>query len=108
MAGQVSFRSISPEYKRIFNAVAEANIRQIAINCGKNPDSILEKILNTESGIGYNAVNGKYEDMIKAGIIEPFIVTKQVLVNAVSVANTILTSRYLIVPDLEDLKDNKN
>lgn len=99
-----------PEYERMFKTVAEANIRQIAINCGEIPDMVLERILSSEIAYdraGYNANTGKIEDMIKAGIIEPYIVTKQVIANAVSIANIILTSRYLIVNDLEDNKENK-
>ena len=99
---------ISPDYRKMFKAVAEANIRQIAINCGKNPDSIIEKVSESEKGYGYNAVTGKIEDVIKAGIIEPFLVTSQVIQNSVSIANIIITSRYLIINDLEwVLNDNK-
>lgn len=96
-------KNIHPDYMRMFTAVAEANIRQIAINCGAIPDMIIGTFLQSENDDwGYNAVSGKFENVIKAGIIEPFIVTKQVLANAVSVANGILTSRYLIVPDIEE------
>ncbi len=98
---------VSANYDRMFTKIAEANIRQIVINCGKNPDSILEKMYYAPKGYGYNAISGKIEDVVKAGIIEPFIVTKQVIANAVSIANVILTSRYIIVNDLDDYKDNK-
>ena len=99
----------NPEYQRMFKAAADANIRQIAINCGRNPDTILKDIILSKETerLGYNAVTGKIEDMVKAGVIEPYIVTKQVIANAVSIANIILTSRYLIVNDLEDNKENK-
>jgi chaperonin GroEL len=99
-----------PDYERMFKGVAEANIRQIAINCGEIPEMILERILTSQIAYdraGYNANTGKIEDMIKAGIIEPFIVTKQVIANAVSIANVILTSRYLIVNDLEEINKDK-
>lgn len=95
------------DFKRIFKKASEINIRQIALNCGENPDSIVEKIVNAGTGMGYNAANGKIEDIVKAGIIEPYLVTTQVLANAVSIANIIITSKYLIVNDLEDIKDNK-
>lgn len=97
---------IPQDFRRMFRLVAEANVRQIAINCGKNPDSIVEKILNTEEGIGYNAVTDKFENIIKSGIIEPFLVTTQVIANAVSIANIIITSRYLIVNDLDWVLNN--
>lgn len=97
---------INNEYYKIFEKVAEANIRQIAINCNKNPDSIIEQINKLGEGFGYNANSGKIEDVVKSGIIEPFLVTSQVIANATSIANVILTSRYLIVNSLEDLIDN--
>ena len=101
-------KNISPDYVRMFNKVAEANIRQIATNCGEIPDMIIGTFLQSENdNWGYNAVTGKFEDVIKAGIIEPFIVVKQVITNAISIANVILTSKFLIVPDVEELIDNK-
>lgn len=93
---------VDHDYQRMFTAVSEVNIRQIAKNCGKNPDSIVEKYNESSGSFGYNAVTDKMEDMIKAGVIEPLLVTKQVISNAVSIANIIITSRYLIVNDLED------
>ncbi len=105
---------INPDFERMFSKVSEINIRQIAENCGRIPEIVLDDIdkKNYFKGFaggnyGYNAVSGKIEDVIKAGIIEPFIVAKQVIANAVSIANVILTSRYLIVNDLEDYKDSK-
>lgn len=100
-------KNIHPDYQRMFKAVAENNIRQIAINCGKNPDSIIENILESKKGFGYNANTGKIENLIESGIIEPLLVATNVITNAVSIANIIITSRYLIVEDLEELK-NKN
>lgn len=100
-------KNINSDFKLMFKKASEVNIRQIAINCGKNPDSILEKIIESGSGNGYNAAKDKIENMIKAGVIEPYLVTSQVLNNAASIANVILTSRFLIVNDLEDYKNNK-
>ncbi len=102
---------INPDYEKLFKSAVEVNIRQIAENCGKNPDVILLKINeNKNKNFGYNAVTDKIEDVVKAGIIEPFLVTTQVISNAVSIANIIITSRYLIVNDIEEInnKDNKN
>lgn len=97
---------INNEYYKIFERVSEANIRQIAINCNKNPDSIIEQISKLGEGFGYNANSGKIEDVVKSGIIEPFLVASQVIANSISIANVILTSNYIIVNDLEDYKDN--
>ena len=94
------------DYVRMLMLASTINIRQIAENCGLNGDIILDKINNSPEGYGYNAKTNKIEDVIKAGIIEPYLVTTQVIKNAVSIANIILTSRYMIVNDLEDnLKD---
>lgn len=99
---------IDKDFIKMFRSFAEANIRQIAINCDKNPDSMIERINDSALGYGYNANSDKIEDMLKSGIIEPFIAIKQVIANAVSIANIIITSRYIVVNDLEELKDNKN
>lgn len=94
-------KNFPEKYKTMFRAVAEYNVRQIAENCGKSSDVILDKVLKSPEGQGYNAVTDKVEDVMKAGIIEPFIVTSQVIANAVSIANIIITSKYLIVNDIE-------
>lgn len=105
---------VKSEYLNMFTKASEINIRQIAENCGKTPEIILNKIdeKNYFKGFaggnyGYNAVKDKIEDVVHVGIIEPLMVTAQVIANAVSIANIILTSRYLIVNDIEDYKDNK-
>lgn len=97
----------NPDFHKMFRSAIEGNLRQIVLNCGGNPDSILEKVQLAGSGFGYNAVNGKIEDMVKSGIIEPYLVTSQVITNAASIANVILTSRFLFVNDVENYKDNK-
>lgn len=109
-AGVSMFRAfkkvkVHPDYNRMFTKLVEANIRQIAENCKRNPDMIIDEVGKANINFGYNANTDKVEDVLKAGIIEPFIVTKQVIANAVSIANIIITSRYIIVNDLEELKD---
>ncbi len=99
---------INKDCERMFKLASEINIRQIAENCGKSPDVILNHIINSKDvNIGYNAATDKFEDIIRAGIIEPFLVTSQVILNAVSIANIIITSKYLVVNDIDALKDNK-
>lgn len=97
--------AVKPEFYKLFKAVAEANVRQIATNCGKNPEVIINEIASHAEGNGLNANTGKVENVLKAGIIEPYLVTSQVIDNAVSIANIIITSRYLVVNDLTDLED---
>jgi chaperonin GroEL len=103
---------VPSEYHRMFKKATEANIRQVAENSGKNPDLVLNTIdeLTEEFGketIGYNALTDKFEDVLEAGIIEPFLVTSNVIDNAVSIANVIITGRYLIVNDIEAIRKNK-
>ena len=54
----------------------EEPIRQIAINAGDEGSVVVEKVKSSEEGIGYNAVNGKYENMIASGIVDPANVTR--------------------------------
>ena len=76
---------------QIIKKALEAPIRQIAQNAGKDGGVVLEKIRNMEKGVGYNAETDEFEDMIKAGVIDPLKVTKSALQNAASAAAMILT-----------------
>jgi chaperonin GroEL len=65
--------------------------KQIVENAGKNSDDILDSIEKTEEyGYGYDVKDEKYGNMYKMGVIDPAKVTKSALMNAVSVATTIL------------------
>jgi len=75
----------------IIKRTLEAPLRQIATNAGKDGSIILEEVRRREKGIGYNARTDVYEDMIKAGVIDPLKVTKSALRNAASAAAMILT-----------------
>ena len=101
---------VAPDYERMFKRLAQANIRQIAVNCGEIPEIVLDNISRSTIAYdraGYNANTGKIEDVVKSGIIEPLLVATHVITNAVSIANIILTSKYFVVPDFEDDKENK-
>ena len=78
---------------------------------GINPDVNLEriKLAQDKHGMnwGYNAVNNKIEDLFKAGVIEPFKVTTQVIDNSISIANIILTSKYRIIVKKDKQEDEK-
>jgi chaperonin GroEL len=73
-------------------AALEAPLRQIAINAGQEGAVIVNNVRNSEVGIGYDAMNDKYVNMIEAGIIDPVKVSKHALMNAVSIASTFLTT----------------
>jgi chaperonin GroEL len=80
-------------------------IVQIADNAGKDGSVVCEKVVSDlEGNKGYNAATDKYEDMIKAGVIDPTKVTRTALQNAASVSTLLLTSDALIA---EMPKDGK-
>lgn len=75
----------------------EEPMRQIAINAGVEGSVIIDHVKGRESGVGYDALNGNYTDMIKAGIVDPTKVTRSALQNAASVASTFLTTEAAVV-----------
>ena len=66
----------------------EEPMRQIAINAGLEGSVIIEKVKYSEAGIGYDALNDKYVNMLQTGIVDPTKVTRSALQNAASVAST--------------------
>jgi chaperonin GroEL len=74
----------------------EEPLRQIANNAGKEGSVVVEKVRTSEVGIGYNALTGEYENMIKAGIIDPAKVTRSALQNAASIASMVLTTEAVV------------
>ena len=78
----------------------EEPIKQIAINAGLEGSVIVEKVKNSDLGIGYDALKEEYVDMIEAGIVDPTKVTRSALQNAASVSAMILTTESAMT-DLE-------
>ncbi len=81
-----------------------APLTQIADNAGVDGGVICEKVASGEGNYGYNAATEKFEDMVKAGVIDPTKVTRTALQNAASVSILLLTSDALIA---EKPKDDK-
>lgn len=75
----------------------EEPLRQIVANAGLEGSVICDKVKNTEGNNGYNAKTDTYEDLVKAGVIDPAKVTKTALRNAASIASMILTTDCVIV-----------
>jgi chaperonin GroEL len=73
-----------------------APLTTIASNAGKDGGIICEKVLEGKANFGYNALNDVFEDLVKAGVIDPAKVTKTALANAASVSTLLLTSDALI------------
>jgi chaperonin GroEL len=82
----------------------KAPVTQIANNAGVDGGVICEKVGDLAGNMGYNAATGKFEDLVKTGIIDPTKVTRSALQNAASVATLLLTSDALIA---EKPKDDK-
>jgi chaperonin GroEL len=72
-------------------ALAEP-LRLIAANAGVESAIVAEKIRESKGNMGYNALTGVYEDMIKAGIVDPAMVTRAAIENAASIAGMLLTT----------------
>jgi chaperonin GroEL len=73
-----------------------APLNQIAQNAGKDGGIVVEKVAEGKGNFGYNALTDVYEDVVKAGIIDPTKVTRTALTNAASVASLLLTSDALV------------
>ena len=74
----------------------EEPVRQIALNAGFEGSIIIDRLKNSEAGIGFNAATGEWVNMIEAGIIDPVKVTRSALQNAASVASLILTTEAVV------------
>ncbi len=79
-----------------------APLTQIANNAGIDGAVICEKVSEQKGNFGYNAATGEYEDLVKAGIIDPCKVTRSALQNASSVSTLLLTSDALIAEKPKD------
>ena len=84
---------------RIVLRALEEPVRQIAENAGVEGSVIVEKLKDEKPGIGYNAANGKFEDMISDGIVDPTKVTRSALQNAASVSALLLTTEAVVADE---------
>ena len=80
----------------------EAPLFHIAANAGLEGSVIINKIKESEVGVGFDAYNETYVNMIEAGIIDPVKVTRSALQNATSVASTMLTTESVVADIKED------
>ncbi|EPY2281607.1 chaperonin GroEL [Clostridium sporogenes] len=89
----------------IIRKALEEPVRQIANNAGAEGSVIIEKVKASETGVGYDALNDKYVDMLKIGIVDPTKVTRSALQNAASIASTFLTTEAAVadIPEKENI-----
>jgi chaperonin GroEL len=81
---------------RIVRRALEEPTRQIAQNAGEEGSVIVRQAMLEKGNVGFNAGNGKFEDLVKAGVIDPAKVTKTALQNASSIAGLMLTTEAMI------------
>ncbi len=80
----------------IIKKALEAPVKQIAANAGVEGAVVVEKVKESDEGIGFNAATGKFEDMVAAGIVDPVKVVRSALTHAASVASMLLTTEVLV------------
>jgi chaperonin GroEL len=80
----------------------EEPLRQIAFNAGRDGAVVVNTVLNSPKGYGFNALTGEYVDMVGAGIIDPVKVTRSALQNAVSIGAMVLSTDTLITDSPEE------
>ena len=106
-SSQVKPKGLSDDESVGYQIVVRASrspVTMIATNAGQDGSIVCEKVLSGEGNFGYNAGTDKYEDLVKAGVIDPAKVTRTALQNATSVSILLLTSDALIAEKPKDAK----
>jgi len=80
----------------IVKRAVEAPLRSLAANAGEEGSVIVDKVKKAKGNEGYNVATGQYEDLVKAGVVDPKKVTRSALQNAASIAGLLLTTECLI------------
>jgi chaperonin GroEL len=86
----------------IVKRASEEPLRWIANNAGAEGSIVLDKVKNAKGAFGFNAYTEEYEDLLKAGIIDPTKVVRTALQNAASVAGLLLTTEAMVAEKPED------
>jgi len=87
--------------RSIVRKAIEEPLRQIAVNAGFEGGVVVEHVRSAEGNTGFNAATGVYEDLVKAGVIDPAKVTRSTLQNAASIAALLLTTEALVAEEKE-------
>ena len=80
----------------IVKRAVESPLRSLAANAGEEGSVIVDKVKKAKGNEGYNVATGQYEDLVKAGVVDPKKVTRSALQNAASIAGLLLTTECLI------------
>lgn len=89
----------------IIRRAAFAPAIAIANNCGKEGNMVAEKIFEAKGAMGYNGLKDTFEDLLKAGVIDPVLVTKSALKHASSIASLLITVACMITDKPEPKKE---
>ena len=92
----------------IIRRALEEPLRQIVANAGGEGSVVIQKVKDGKKDFGYNARTDKYENLIKAGVIDPTKVSRVALENAASVASMLLTTECIIADIPEDEKPHSH
>ncbi len=87
---------------QIVRRAIEAPLRQLCLNAGEEGALVVKEVLKGKGAMGYNVATGKFEDLIKAGVVDPTKVTREALQNAASVAALLLTTECMITEKPEE------
>ena len=87
---------------QIIRRAIEEPLRQIVFNAGKEGSVVVQKVLEGKGDFGYNARYDRYEDLVKAGVVDPAKVTRVALENAASIAGMFLTTECVITEKKEE------
>jgi len=87
----------------IVKKAIEGPLRQLCENAGVDGSVVIQEVLKNKGNSGYNVATGKYEDLVKAGVVDPTKVTRSALQNAASIAGLLLTTECMItdIPEKE-------
>ena len=89
----------------IVRRACEEPARQIVFNCGTEGAVVAQKIKNYEDpNFGFNASTEQYEDLVKAGVIDPTKVTRTALQNAASIASLMLTTEAMVCEVVDEVE----
>ncbi len=90
----------------IIKRAVEGPLRSLAANAGVEGSLIVQEVKKRKGNEGYNVATGEYEDLVKAGVVDPKKVTRSALQNAASIAGLLLTTECLITdaPEKEKLR----
>jgi len=87
---------------QIIRRAIEAPLRQLCANAGEEGALVVKEVIKSKGAMGYNVATGKFEDLLKAGVVDPTKVTREALQNAASVASLLLTTECMIADKPEE------